>query len=79
MAVLGQNLHISEQMLSTFTALARKHQVPGAQFAIYHGGLTIAHETGELESETGPRVTRNTAFPINSITKTFTEAGRSPC
>jgi CubicO group peptidase (beta-lactamase class C family) len=72
MAVLGQNLHISEQMLSTFTALARKHQVPGAQFAIYHGGLTIAHETGELESETGPRVTRNTAFPINSITKTFT-------
>ena len=42
MAVLRQNLQISEQMLNAFAALVRKHQVPGAQFAIYHGGLTIS-------------------------------------
>src|SRR5438105_3815879 len=82
MSVLGQkinsgqisdaSLHISEQMPSAFAALARKHQVPAAQFAIYHDGLTIAHEIGELESGTGLRVTRDDAFPIGSITKFFT-------
>jgi len=66
------SLKISEQMPSAFTALARKHQVPGAQFAIYHDGVTIAHEIGELESGTGLRVTRDAAFPIGSITKFFT-------
>lgn len=64
--------HISEQMPSAFAALARKHQVPGAQFAIYHGGATLAHEIGELEFKSGFRVTRDTAFPIGSITKFFT-------
>jgi CubicO group peptidase (beta-lactamase class C family) len=72
MAVLRQNLQISEQMLNAFAALVRKHQVPGAQFAIYHGGLTVAHEIGELEFETGLRVTRDAVFPISSITKSFT-------
>jgi hypothetical protein len=42
MAVLGQNLQISEHMLNAFAALVRKHQVPGAQFAIYRGNLTIS-------------------------------------
>jgi CubicO group peptidase (beta-lactamase class C family) len=65
-------LQISEQMPSAFAALARKHRVPGAQFAIYHGGLTVAHEIGELESGTGLRVTRDAVFPIGSITKFFT-------
>jgi CubicO group peptidase (beta-lactamase class C family) len=59
-------------MPSAFAALARKHQVPGAQFAIYHGGSTIAHEIGELEFGTSLRVTRDAAFPIGSITKLFT-------
>jgi CubicO group peptidase (beta-lactamase class C family) len=63
---------ISQQMLSKFSALARKHQVPGAQFAIYHGGLTVAHEIGELEFGTGLHVTRDAVFPIGSITKFFT-------
>jgi hypothetical protein len=36
------SLQISEQMPSAFAALARKHQVPGAQFAIYDGSLTIS-------------------------------------
>ncbi len=66
------SLKISEQMPSAFAALARKHQVPGAQFAIYHGGLTIAHEIGDLEFGTGLRVTRDAVFPIGSITKFFT-------
>ncbi len=65
-------LQIREQMPSTFAALVRKHQVPGAQFAIYHDGSTIAHETGELEFGTGLRVTRDAVFPIGSITKFFT-------
>lgn len=72
MSALEQKLQISEQMLSAFADLARKHQVPGAQLAIYRGGLTVAHETGELEFETGLRVTRDAAFPISSITKFFT-------
>jgi CubicO group peptidase (beta-lactamase class C family) len=63
---------ISEQMPGAFAALARRHQVPGAQFAIYHGGLTITHELGELEFGTGLRVTRDAVFPIGSITKFFT-------
>jgi hypothetical protein len=44
------SLQISELMPSAFAALARKHQVRGARFAIYHGGLTVAHEIGELET-----------------------------
>ncbi len=66
------SLQISEQMPSAFAALARKHQVPGSQFAIYHDGSTIAHEIGELEFGTGLRVTRDAVFPIGSITKFFT-------
>lgn len=56
----------------TFSDLARMHQVPGAQFAIYHGGSIVAHEIGELEFGTGLRVTRDAVFPIGSITKFFT-------
>lgn len=65
-------LQIREQIPSAFAALARKHQVPGAQFAIYHDGLTIAEEIGELEFGTGLHVTRDAVFPIGSITKFFT-------
>jgi CubicO group peptidase (beta-lactamase class C family) len=72
MAAREQKLQTSEQMLIAFATLARKHRVPGAQFAIYHGGLTVAHEIGELEFETGLRVTHDAVFPISSITKSFT-------
>ncbi|MCA1704682.1 MAG: beta-lactamase family protein, partial [Actinobacteria bacterium] len=54
------------------TALAQKHQVPGVQLAVHHGGETVAIEVGELEYGTGCPVTRDAAFPIGSITKTFT-------
>jgi CubicO group peptidase (beta-lactamase class C family) len=56
----------------TLSALARKHQVPGAQLAIHHGDETVAVEVGELEYGTGQRVTRDAAFPIGSVSKTFT-------
>jgi CubicO group peptidase (beta-lactamase class C family) len=58
--------------VSALSALARKHQVPGAQLAIHEGGATMAGEVGELEFSTGRRVTRDAAFPIGSITKCFT-------
>ncbi len=61
-----------DRLSDTLSALARKHQVPGAQLAIHHGGETVAIEVGELEYGTGHRVTRDAAFPIGSISKTFT-------
>lgn len=56
----------------TLSELACKYQVPGAQLAIHQRGETVAVEVGELQYESGCPVTRNTAFPIGSITKTFT-------
>jgi CubicO group peptidase (beta-lactamase class C family) len=61
-----------DRMSGPFSALARKYRVPGAQLAIHHGGETVAIDVGELEYGTGHRVTRDTAFPIGSISKTFT-------
>lgn len=61
-----------DRLSNTLSALARKHQVPGAQLAIHHGGETVAVEVGELEYGTGHRVTRHAAFPIGSVSKTFT-------
>jgi CubicO group peptidase (beta-lactamase class C family) len=52
--------------------LARKYRVPGAQLAVHHGGTTVAVEVGELTHGTGHPVTRGAAFPIGSVTKTFT-------
>jgi CubicO group peptidase (beta-lactamase class C family) len=53
-------------------ALVRKHRVCGAQLAIHHDGETVAIETGELEHRGGRPVTRDAAFPIGSVTKSFT-------
>jgi CubicO group peptidase (beta-lactamase class C family) len=59
-------------LFDTLSALAQKHQVPGAQLAIHYGGTTVAIEVGEVQPGTGRPITRDTAFPIGSITKTFT-------
>jgi CubicO group peptidase (beta-lactamase class C family) len=56
----------------TLSVLAHRHRVPGAQLAIHHDGRIAAVEFGEREIRTGRRVTRDTAFPIGSITKSFT-------
>jgi CubicO group peptidase (beta-lactamase class C family) len=54
--------------------LTRKHRVPGVQLAIHLGGETVAIELGEVEYGTGHLVTQDAAFPIGSISKTFTAA-----
>jgi CubicO group peptidase (beta-lactamase class C family) len=54
------------------SALARRHRIPGAQIALYHRGDTESIEIGEPRHRSGQRVTRDTAFPVGSITKTFT-------
>ena len=62
----------SDRLSDTLSALVRRHQIPGAQLAIHHGGETVAVEVGELQYGTGRPVTRDAAVPIGSITKTFT-------
>jgi CubicO group peptidase (beta-lactamase class C family) len=62
----------ADRLSVTLSALARKYQVPGAQLAIHQRGETVALEVGELRYESGRPVTQNAAFPIGSITKTFT-------
>ncbi len=54
------------------TALARAHQVPGAQLAVHGGGMTLAVETGVLDADTGEPCTADAAVPIGSITKAYT-------
>jgi hypothetical protein len=78
--ISDMSLQISEQMLNAFAALVRKHQVPGAQFAIYHGGLTVAHEIGELEFGTGLRVTRDAVLMRQAVPRAdpFGLAGGRP-
>lgn len=59
-------------LAATLSTLADRHQVPGAQLAVHRGGSTVAVEVGELEYGSGDPVTRETAFPIGSISKVFT-------
>lgn len=59
-------------LAETLSALAEKHQVPGAQLAVHRGGATVAVEVGELEHGAGVPVTRETAFPVGSISKVWT-------
>lgn len=54
------------------TALARAHQVPGAQLAVHGGETTLAVETGVLDADTGEPFTADTAVPIGSVTKAYT-------
>ncbi len=61
-----------EPLGDQLAALARKHRVCGAQLAIYHDDETVAIEIGELEHGGGRPVTRDAAFPIGSVTKSFT-------
>lgn len=61
-----------DRLSDTLSALAFRHQVPGAQLAIHQSGETWAIQVGELEHASRRPVTQNAAFPIGSITKTFT-------
>ncbi|MGH3754836.1 MAG: serine hydrolase domain-containing protein [Pseudonocardiaceae bacterium] len=59
-------------LAATMAALIDTYQVPGAQLAVHRGGVTVAAEVGELEHGAGIAVTRETAFAVGSITKTWT-------
>jgi CubicO group peptidase (beta-lactamase class C family) len=59
-------------LATTLATLTDTYQVPGAQLAIHHAGTTITVEVGELEHGAGIPVTRETAFPIGSISKAWT-------
>ncbi|MGH3768374.1 MAG: serine hydrolase domain-containing protein [Pseudonocardiaceae bacterium] len=59
-------------MAATLAALVDTHQVPGVQLAVHSGGMTVSVEIGELEHGAGVPVTRQTAFPIGSISKLAT-------
>ncbi|MBB4677121.1 serine hydrolase domain-containing protein [Crossiella cryophila] len=64
----------AEWLSRTLSTLVRKHQVPGAQLAVHVNGETITAEAGELRYGGGTPVTRDTAFPIGSVTKAATAA-----
>ena len=73
--MMRNGFRVNADLLSdTLSMLARKHQVPGAQLAIHQGGETLAIEVGELDHGTGRLVDRDAAFPVGSITKSFTAA-----
>jgi CubicO group peptidase (beta-lactamase class C family) len=59
-------------LAATMAALVDTHQVPGAQLAVHRDGVIVAVEVGELEHGAGTPVTRETAFPVGSITKAGT-------
>ncbi|HET9257330.1 MAG TPA: serine hydrolase domain-containing protein [Pseudonocardiaceae bacterium] len=59
-------------LAGTLTALVEANQVPGAQLAVHSAGRTVAVEIGHLEHGTAIPVTRDTAFPIGSISKAWT-------
>lgn len=61
-----------DRLKARLAALVREHHVCGAQLAVHHGGRTVAVELGELEHRGGRPITRDTAVPVGSITKSFT-------
>ena len=52
--------------------LLERHQVPGAQLVIRHGGETTVSATGVTRLGSGDPVTDRSAFPLGSITKPVT-------
>src|SRR5436305_4815764 len=56
-------------LAATLAALADSHQVPGAQLAVHHAGVTVAAEYGELEYERGFRSPDRPPFPWRRFAK----------
>jgi CubicO group peptidase (beta-lactamase class C family) len=65
-------INASAFLEARLSALAEQHRVCGAQLAIAHDGETMAIEVGELEYRSRRPITWDTAFPIGSVTKSFT-------
>jgi CubicO group peptidase (beta-lactamase class C family) len=65
--------HMDEPVIrAQLSTLAHRHRVPGVQLAIRHGDETMAVAVGDLEHGGGRPVTPDAAFPVGSITKSFT-------
>jgi CubicO group peptidase (beta-lactamase class C family) len=62
----------AEFLAKLLAGLARKHYVPGAQLVLYRDGQTMAAETGYAHYETRSPVSRESSFPLGSVTKSFT-------
>jgi CubicO group peptidase (beta-lactamase class C family) len=61
-----------ERVFRSFAKLARESMVPGAQLAILYEGRCQSAEFGVAERGGGPGITRDSKFPIGSVSKTFT-------
>jgi len=64
----------SSDLAALVTGLAVQYQVPGAQLAVHHRGRTLTAETGADAAGTGQPVSRDSAFPLGSLTKPFAAA-----
>lgn len=63
----------SDQVVRTFRMLAERHGIPGAQLAIHHRGQTLRINFGvQRHDEESCPVSTDTAFPVGSISKSFT-------
>ncbi|MFI1203686.1 serine hydrolase domain-containing protein [Streptomyces sp. NPDC020883] len=60
-----------DRLHRTLAELAARHQVPGAQLAVLHGGDRFLVHTGVADTTTGAPVAADTAFPVGSLTKPF--------
>jgi CubicO group peptidase (beta-lactamase class C family) len=67
------NTHIDSGTLTQLLdELRQEFGVPGAQLAVRRQGQTITAESGEEALGRGRQVTRDSAFPVGSLTKPFT-------
>jgi len=62
----------TEFLARLLAELARKYHVPGAQLVLYRDGQALSAETGYERHGTGSRVSRESSFPLGSVTKSFT-------
>jgi CubicO group peptidase (beta-lactamase class C family) len=52
--------------------LAERHNIPGAQLALYRDGQTLLAETGHERHGDAALVSQQSGFPFGSVTKSFT-------
>ncbi|MFF3275229.1 serine hydrolase domain-containing protein [Streptomyces chrestomyceticus] len=65
---------MEDRLSRTLAQLAAEHRVPGAQLVVVLEGERHSVAYGVRDAATGAPVTRDTAFPVGSLTKPFTAA-----
>jgi CubicO group peptidase (beta-lactamase class C family) len=65
-------LAIPDWLGDELSELSQAHRVCGAQLAVHLAGETVTTQVGEIEHGRADAVTRDTAFPVGSVTKFFT-------